>query len=120
MEEENINKIEQKRCLDFLKGKKCELCEQIFDDLLNKTGFYKLVRNPPQLVSQYDIDKLGYEEAVRVTKKEFIKPADAFARCKLLCRKHQTMIRRDNNERMSKGLEIPTDFSLLRIKKSLI
>ena len=36
IKEENLNKMEKKRCEDFLKGKNCELCEQIFDDLLNK------------------------------------------------------------------------------------
>lgn len=120
IKEENLNKIEKKRCEDFLKDKNCELCEQIFDDLLNKTGFYNLVKNPPELVSKEDIDELGYDKAVSITRDDFIKPAEALARCKVLCRKHQIIIRRDNHERMEKKLEIPEDFSLLRIKKSLI
>ena len=118
--EDNINKRAQKECEDFLKGKNCELCEQIFEDLLNKTGFYDLVKSPPELVTQEEIDKLGYEKVVDIARKEFINPAEGFARCKMLCRKHQVMIRRDNNERNGKGMDIPKDFSLLRIKKSLI
>lgn len=120
MEEDNLNKIERKRCEEFLHGKNCELCEQLFADLLNKEGFYNLVKNPPELVSQEDINKLGLKEAIDVAKEEFIKPAEGFARCKMLCRKHQAMIRRDNNERNDNGMDIPEDFSLLRIKKSLI
>ena len=36
-------------CEDYLSDKNCELCEVLFDDLLNKKGFYNLVKNPPQL-----------------------------------------------------------------------
>lgn len=120
MEEVNLNKIEQERCEAFLKGKNCELCEQIFNDLINKVGFYNKIKSPPELISKEDINEFGYEEAVKLTKQDFIRAAEGFARCKTLCRKHLVIIRRDNNERNERGMDIPEDFSLLRIKKSLI
>lgn len=118
--EEILNEKEKEVCEEFLKDKKCDLCEQIFNDLLNKTGFYNLIKNPPKLVIEEDIEEFGYEEAVKLAREDFVKPSEGFARCKNLCRKHQAIIRKDNNERNKLGMDIPTDFSLLRIKKSLI
>ena len=120
LEEEILNEKEKEVCEEFLKDKKCDLCETLFNDLLNKTGFYHLLKNPPKLVIEEDIEEFGYGEAVRLAREDFVKPAEGFARCKNLCRKHQAIIRKDNNERNKKGLDIPIDFSLLRIKKSLI
>lgn len=116
----NVKDPEHQICRDYVAGKNCEFCEQLFNDLLNQEGFYPLIKNPPKILSEEDIKEFGREKAIKLVRDELIKPAEGFARTKLLCRKHQSMFRRDNNERSNKGMDIPTDFSLLRIKKSLI
>lgn len=113
--------VEHKICREYLKGKPCEMCEQIFQDLINHTGFYNKIQNPPELLTDEDIEEYGSgEEAYKALYDEFVRPAEGFARCHALCREHQKVLRNDNQERNELGMDIPTDFSLLRYKKSLI
>jgi hypothetical protein len=120
MEKIEVTDIEHKKCKEFMQDKECELCKKLFDDFINKKGFYNLVKSPPQLISEEDIKKYGYKKALELARKDFIRTAEGFARCKVLCRKHQALVREDNNERNERGMDIPRDFSLLRIKKSLV
>lgn len=120
MDRKTLKDINHSECREFMKGKKCEFCEKLFDDIINKTGLYDFIKNPPELIDEDDVEEFGLKKSIELARDGFVRDAEGFARCKVLCRKHHMIIREDNNERNDKGIDIPTDFSLLRYKKSLI
>lgn len=104
---ENHSKVKDENhqiCRRYLRNKKCEFCEELFNDLLNKTGNYSKMENPP-LIEEID-------------RKEFVQNAQGFARSHHLCNKHFKIFRKENKKLNEKGIEIPSDLILMKIRNS--
>lgn len=99
-----VKDIEHKKCREFLKNKKCQFCEKLFDNLLNKDGIYDKLENPP-IIEISD-------------KEEFIKNAQGFARSHYLCGKHFRIFRKENKKLNESGIEIPAELKLIKIRRS--
>ena len=93
-----------KDCREFLKDKKCQFCEKLFDDLINKKGIYDDLENPPSIEKS--------------DKEEFISNAQGFARTYYLCGKHFRIFRKDNKKLNEKGIEIPRELTLTKLRRS--
>lgn len=93
-----------KICREFLRGKKCQFCTILFNDLLNKEGLYEEIDSPPFI-----------EE---VDRKEFIQDAKGFARSHYLCNKHFKVFRKENKKLNELGIEIPSELILKKIRRS--
>lgn len=118
--EREVKDDEHKKCIEFLNGKKCEFCKQIFDDVLENKGICNMIENVPMLVFDEDIKQFGRERAIDYSRDEFQSYACGIARCKNMCKKHFKIITRDNDERYKRGLDIPNSLELLKFKRSFI
>lgn len=100
----DVKDIEHKKCREFLKDKKCQFCEKIFNDLLNKEGVYNELESPP-IIEKSD-------------REEFIRNAQGFTRTHHLCGKHFRIFRKDNKKLNKKGIDIPRELNLIKLRRS--
>jgi len=100
----NVVDIEHKKCRAFLKGKKCEYCEKLFNNLSNKEGLYHEIENPPLILEE--------------NRKEFVRSAKGFVRTHMVCNKHFRIFRKENKKLNEAGIPIPSELILKKIRKS--
>ena len=102
--ETEVKDENHKKCRDFLKDKKCDFCKKLFEDFINKRGHYDKIDNPPVFTIE--------------DKEEFIQDAQGFARSYNLCNKHFKVFRKENKKLNEKGIEIPRELNLTKLRRS--
>lgn len=92
----------------------CEFCKLLVKELREGIGNFKGI--DPMVREQY-LDSMNKSSPVRKTKefKELgaLMEVKAFCRGMGLCSKHSDTIKRDNKVRAQKGMDIPTDLSII-------
>lgn len=97
---------EDKSYEEYIDGKECTLCRKFFKDCENNEGIYVLFKNKkPSLVKVTNISN-------------YIKKATAIIRSHPVCKKHFKVIKRDNDLRQKKDMEITESLELLNYRRS--
>ena len=99
--------LETIKCKEFLKGKRCEFCEKVYSDGKNRTGWALDVKNFPKFESEEEF----FKDRGEVT---------GLIRCKPVCKKHFTILRRDNDKRIDLGSDIPVSLELIKFRLRFI
>jgi hypothetical protein len=99
-----INDGEIIKCKEFLKDKGCEMCKKIVQDCKNNEGVYKHFSNHKIVLVKVD--------------DSYISKASAIIRTHPVCKKHFKIIKRDNDKRQIKDIEITEDLTLLKYRRS--
>lgn len=115
-----LKDIEHKKCREELIGKKCAFCETIFEYSLNDKGPYEKRKDLPKFVFEEDIIEKGRDLAIKEAKEQYIENAEGFIRCLPVCRKHFRILKRDNDLRIKKGIDIPENLEVIKFKKNFI
>ena len=115
-----LKDLEHKECRKELKGKKCAFCEMIFESSLNNSGPYEKIKGLPKFIFEEDILSKGKENAIKEAREQYVENAEGFIRCLPVCRKHFKILKKDNDLRIKKGMDIPKNLDLIKFKKKFI
>ena len=94
---------------------KCKFCELLVKQLREGTGHFK---DFPKEVREQYLDSMNKESPYRKKASDLkkfgpIMAVTSYCRGFGLCKKHISTIKRDNKVRAKKGIDIPTDLSII-------